>query len=79
MVVPTVTRRAEDAASAKRIVDDGEEDSKRARIIIFMDDDARCAMGRNSGSSIGLRIAEKPAKRRIFLVGIAMIVLSSPF
>jgi hypothetical protein len=54
-LVPRVTSRVEDVESAKRIVDDGEEDSlisiflwrrlrARARVIIFMRADARCAM-----------------------------------
>jgi hypothetical protein len=59
MPVPRVTSRAEDVASVKRIVEDGEEDSKissffyrcltaRARRIIFMGADARSARRGNS-------------------------------
>jgi hypothetical protein len=55
LVVPWVANRAEDVASGKCIVDDGEEDSKissffwrnltgRARVIIFMGVDAPYAM-----------------------------------
>jgi hypothetical protein len=55
MVVQSVTSRGEDVARAKRIADDGDEDSRisgffwrhltaRARVIIFVGADARFAM-----------------------------------
>jgi hypothetical protein len=53
MVVPRVTSRVEDVASAKRIVDDGEEDSEHIDLFVEAFESAR-ASHHFHGSRCGL-------------------------